>query len=175
MRHFFANVVIYTIVAVLLTGAALFAWMRSSQLVLTSEAIVVSRFEPADAHEFEWRELGRRSYVANCMNCHGGDGMGWDQYPPLAATFGMAAVPGGREHLIDLTLYGLTSDRWGAPMPSMGHMTDVEIAAVLNHVVSASARVANVAPPELLAPAHVAERRGRKLRPADVERERPFR
>jgi cytochrome c553 len=174
MRHFLGNVVIYTIVAILLGGAAAFAWMRSSQLALTTESVVVAGFEPSEAHQFEWRALGRRSYVANCINCHGGDGEGWDQYPPITSAYAIATTPEGRDYLVDLTVYGLTSERWGAPMPPMGHMSDVEIAAVINHIIATSARVARASPPELLTPAEIAARRGQRLSAADVERRRPL-
>jgi mono/diheme cytochrome c family protein len=175
MRHLLGNIVIYVLVSILLVGAAAFGWMRSSQIALTTEEVVVAGFQPAEAHEFEWRAVGRQSYVANCMACHGRDGRGRDQYPPLDQTFGIAASPGGPEHLIDLTLHGLASERWRAPMPPMGHMPDVEIAAVLNHVIATSARLAGTPPPSLLVPADVAARRGQRLSPRDVERQRPVR
>jgi mono/diheme cytochrome c family protein len=175
MRHLLGNIAIYVLVAILLLGAAAFGWMRSSQLAITTEAVVVSGFEPAEAHEFDWRAVGRQSYVANCIACHGRDGRGRDQYPPLENSFRIAAAPGGLEHLVDLTLHGLASDRWRNPMPPMGHMPDVEIAAVLNHVIATSARLAGTPPPRLLVPADVAARRGQRLSPHDVERQRPFR
>ena len=175
MRHLLANIVTYTIAALLLAGAALFAWLRSAQVVIADEATVLARFEPVpEAHDFEWRELGGRSYVANCLNCHGRDGQGWDQYPGLDHTARMFNAPGGRDYLIDVHLFGLTSDRWRAPMPPMGHMRDVELAAVLNHVLTHFGNDAMRSPDlPLYAPADVQSRRGGYRSPAAVNRDRP--
>ncbi len=173
MRHILANVITYAIAALLFVGAGLFAWMRSSQLTITNERALLARFEPAPAHEFLWRELGESSYERNCANCHGPDGAGWDQYPPVTLRPGALTVPGGREYLIDVQLYGLESGRWGAPMPPMRHLKDVEIAATLNYIVS---RFSAESPDSTLlyAPTDIAERRTSRSTPADVNRRRPF-
>jgi mono/diheme cytochrome c family protein len=166
MRHLVANIITYSIAALLFIGAAAFAWMRSTQLILSDEYAVLARYEPADTATFAWQRPGESGYVRNCSNCHGVAGQGWDQYPPIAA--GAAALePGdGRSHLIDVMLYGLTSPRFGAPMPPMGHMQDVEIAAVLNYI---GAEFLDASFEPEVRPAEVAARRGRGLRPADVE------
>jgi mono/diheme cytochrome c family protein len=146
MRHLLANIITYTIAALLFIGAAAFAWMRSEQLTLTTEPVVLARYVPAAADTggldaaaaaFRWQELGARGYQRNCRACHGADGQGWDQYPPVAQAVASLADAGGREHLIDVMLHGLDTDRWGAPMPRMRHMQDVEIAAVLNYIAVA--------------------------------------
>lgn len=174
MRHFLANVATYTIAVLLLAGAGAFAWMRSAQLLLTDEAAVLERYEPSPAGEFAWAELGRSSYVRNCANCHGRDGQGWDQYPGVGHTGRLFAAPGGREYLIDVHLYGLTSRRWRAPMPPMGHLHDAEMAAVINHVLTNYGNgEALPAGTPLLLPADVAARRGQALSPAQVDRRRP--
>lgn len=175
MRHFLANVATYTIAALLLVGAALFGWLRSAQLALSDEPTLLARYEPAPAHEFRWAELGRSSYVRNCRNCHGAAGEGWDQYPGVGHTAALVAAPGGREYVIDLHLYGLTSGRWRAPMPPMGHLADVELAAVLNHLLThfgSERRLPADAP--LYLPADVAARRGLELSPAQVNARRPL-
>lgn len=167
MRHFLANIVTYTIAVLLFVGAAAFAWMRASQLTLTSEQALLARYLPAETDAFAWQVPGEMGYARNCRNCHGATGQGWDQYPPIAAT---AATAGGdrdtREHLIDVVLYGLTSPRWGVPMPPMAHMHDVEIAAVLNYI---SAAFLGRAFEPVVQPDEVAARRGRNLKPRDVE------
>lgn len=170
MRHFLANIITYTIAGLLFVGAAGFAWMRSAQLALTTEATVLAQFEPMPVAEFRWYELGEQSYARNCSNCHRSDGQGWDQYPPLPPAAALFAVPGGRDYLIDLHLYGLTSDRWGAPMPPMRHIRDVELAAVLNYVLTTFGVVDEA---ELYVPADIAARRGQPLSPRDVNRRRP--
>jgi hypothetical protein len=75
-------------------------------------------------------------------------------------------------YLIDLHLYGLTSSRWGAPMPPMAHMLDVELAAVINHVVHELRDGASEGLP-VLRPEHVRQRRDRDLSPRDVNARRP--
>lgn len=171
MRHFLANVVAYVIAVSLFIGAALFARMRHSQYTLTYQDTVLAQFEAAPANEFRWNELGPASYVRNCRNCHGADGRGWDQYPPLQPAAAFSADAAGRDYLIDVHLYGLASPRWGAPMPPMGHMHDVEIAAVINYMLTTFGDVTDEA--RLLVPSDVAARRGERLRPAEVNERRP--
>lgn len=170
MRHFLANIITYTIAVLLFVGAAAFAWMRSAQLMLTTEERVLAQHEPAASATFEWHALGSDSYIRNCSNCHRPDGSGWDQYPPVAAAGTLLAQPGGSEFLVDLHLYGLTSDRWGAPMPPMSHLHDVELAAIINYIAT---EFGSATEQVLLVPADIAARRDQRLRPADVDRARP--
>jgi mono/diheme cytochrome c family protein len=174
MRHFLANLATYLIAGFLFLGAGVFAWLRSAQVVFTTEATTTGRWEPAAGQPFEWEALGASSYVRNCANCHGSTGAGWDQYPGLERTAALLLAPGGREHLVDLHLYGLTSPRWRVPMPPMGHLHDVEMAAVMNYVLS---RFGNEqllpAGTPLFRPEDVAARRGLALSPREVERGRP--
>ncbi len=174
MRHFLANIATYTIAALLIVGAALFAWVRSAQLALSDEPTLLAAFEPAPAHEFRWTVLGAASYERNCMNCHGRNGRGWDQYPGLGHTVALFMAPGGREYIIDLHLYGLTSERWRAPMPRMGQIVDVELAAVLNHVLTNYGNQRLLpADATLYVPADIAARRDQRLSPWDVNARRP--
>lgn len=171
MRHFLANLATYAIAAFLVLGAGVFAWVRSAQVVFVREPAVLAAWEPEPGAPFAWEGLGESTYVRNCANCHGTGGGGWDQYPGLSATAVRYGAPGGSAHVIDLHLYGLDSPRWRAPMPPMGHLEDVEVAAVVNYVLT---RFGNAVPAEsLLRPEHVAARRGLGLRPRDVERSRP--
>jgi mono/diheme cytochrome c family protein len=174
MRHFLANLAPYAIAALIVLGAAIFASVRSSQMVLSDEATVLAQFAPGEAHEFEWRALGAGSYVRNCAACHSRDGGGWDQYPGVGHTARLVAAPRGREYVIDLHLYGLASPRWRVPMPPMGHMADVELAAVLNHVLTNFGNARELPPgAPLYLPADIAARRGLRLRPREVDRFRP--
>jgi mono/diheme cytochrome c family protein len=175
MRHLLANIATYTIASLLIVGAALFAWVRSARLTITDAETVLARFEPTPAHEFRWTDIGEGSYVRNCLNCHGTDGRGWDQYPGVRHTGEIFASPGGRAYLVDLHLYGLTSDRWRAPMPPMGHMHDVELAAVLNYVLSNFGNQHRFPPgSRLYVPAEVAARRDQRLSPREVDLQRPI-
>lgn len=173
MRHFLANIVTYAIALLLGLGAALFAWVRSNQFTLVDERFVLARFEPAPAHEFEWAELGRRGYLRNCATCHRPDGSGWDQYPPLGHVGAFVHVPEGREYLIDVHLHGLASERHGAPMPPMRHMTNVELAAVMNHVLTSFGNERVVSATHLVIPPDVAARRVPRLTPREVNERRP--
>lgn len=172
MRHFLANLATYLIVAFLAAAAVLFGWMRSAQIVVADEPTVLARFTPGP-ESFEWEELGEESYERNCANCHGAEGRGWDQYPGVDHTGLLFKSTGGREYLVDLHLYGLTSDRWGAPMPPMGHMHDIEVAAVINYVLTRFAQKVDIAESELFTPQDIAERRLRDLSPRQVNAYRP--
>lgn len=171
MRHALARIVTFGIAGALILGAAIFAWLRSTQLTLTDEATVIERFEPTDIAGFRWAELGQMSYARNCTNCHLADGSGWDQYPAIDVAAVLAVLPGGREYLIDLHLYGVTSRRWGAPMPRMHHLQDAEIAAVLNHVLTAFGMIEDEG--VLFGPEEIAARRGLRLSPGEVHERRP--
>jgi mono/diheme cytochrome c family protein len=175
MRHLLANLATYAIAAFLFAGAGMFAWLRSGQVVLARETDLIARWEPAPGEPFDWEALGAGTYVRNCANCHGRAGRGWDQYPGLDRTARLFLLPGGLEHVIDLHLYGLSSRRSRAPMPAMGHLEDVETAAVINHVLSHFGNE-GVVPPgmPLLRPEEVAARRGQRLGPGGVERRRPL-
>ncbi len=172
MRHFLANIAIYLIAIFLLSAAALFGWTRSGQLVVTSEEAVLAQFAPAPAYLFEWTQLGKNAYQRNCQNCHGANGQGWDEYPGLGNTVQLFLAPNGRDLLVDIHLYGLTSQRWGAPMPPMGHMHDVQLAAVINYVLTSFGQSALDDRAELYVPQEIGARRGRELSPRDVEERR---
>lgn len=175
MRHLIANFAVYVLLALLVGGSAVFAWIRSSQFVLTREQTQMQRYGDAEAREFDWQRLGPQGYIRNCLNCHDRDGSGWDQYPGLAHTGALFRAPGGREYLIDVHLYGLSSGRWRAPMPPMGHMTDIELAAVMNYMLTefATDPVIDPSAPGLYTPEEVQSRRNQRLRPGGVNQSRP--
>ncbi|KIH78146.1 Cytochrome c [Geoalkalibacter ferrihydriticus] len=173
MRHLLTLIATYIIVLFLVAAAALFAWARSAQLVVTDEATVLARFEPVSEQEFVWSQLGKKAYLRNCANCHGAEGTGWDQYPALGHTAALFQPPNGREYIVDLHLYGLTGERWGAPMPPMGHIHDIEMAAVINHVLTHFGNEALLdEDAELYAPADIGPRRGQELSPAQINARR---
>lgn len=174
MRHYLANLATLTIAAFLIVGAALFAWMRSAQIVISDEETLLARYEAIGAPETRWVELGEHSYASNCSNCHGRDGRGWDQYPGVGHSARLFAAPGGRAYLIDVHLYGLTSERWRAPMPPMRHIRDVELTAVLNYVLTHFGNREQLeADVELYTPLDIARRRGQGATPRDINARRP--
>jgi mono/diheme cytochrome c family protein len=170
MRHLMANIFTYAIAALLFIGAALFARMRSSQYLLTNETAVLAQYAPRPAG-FAWRELGPQAYARNCMNCHGADGDGWDQYPGMGAAGALFRAEGGRDYLIDVHLHGLDSPRWRAPMPPMRHMHDVELAAVINYVLAEYGGIDF--DDGLVEPDDVTARRDARPSPSQVEAGRP--
>ena len=179
MRHLYANAVTWALAVGLALFVALWAWARSAQLVIASETDV----EPAwargapDADGVDGLDMaafGEAVYVANCRNCHAADGAGRGMYPPVRNLAAHLDAEGGRGYLIDLTLHGLYTGEYGAPMPPMPELSDAEIAAATNHVLVAfAADVAAPAPERLYAPAEVRARRGRELDEREVARMRP--
>jgi mono/diheme cytochrome c family protein len=172
MRHFLANIAIYLIAIFLLGAAAIFGWGRSAQLIVTSEEAVLAQFSPTRAYVFEWAQLGEYAYLRNCQNCHGADGQGWDEYPGLDSTVQLFLAPEGRDLLADIHLYGLTSERWGAPMPPMGHLHDVQLAAVINYMLTSFGQRALLDDTDLFTPQEIGARRGQELAPREVEERR---
>jgi mono/diheme cytochrome c family protein len=163
MRHVLANLFTYVLAGLLVIGAIAFAWLRSQQILISDEATV-----PAVAR----RELGAHSYAGNCQPCHGAEGRGWDQYPGLAGFDQVVTRPDGRTYAIALHLWGSNSDHFRAPMPPMGHMQDVELAAVIEHVLT---HFGNRLPADFpaITTDEIARHRGQRMRARDVARLRP--
>jgi mono/diheme cytochrome c family protein len=170
MRHLMANIFTYAIAISLFVGAALFGRMRASQYVLTKESVMLAQ-HGAGMQRFESPEFGEDVYRRNCAACHGEEGRGWDQYPGLGHAGHLLLVDGGHNYLIDVHLHGLASPRWRAPMPPMRHMHDVELAAVINYIVTEFGIVDSAVP--LFAPGDIAARRAARLSPAAVNNTRP--
>lgn len=120
---------------------------------------------------------GGAIYTANCMACHQATGLGIPGvFPPLAGHAPeLYRIPGGREYLIKSILYGLlgpiTVDgrTYNAPMPAFPRLSDADIAAVLNYILTAwgneALLPADFAP---LTPQEVTALRGLGLTPSDV-------
>ncbi|GAB5537276.1 MAG: hypothetical protein Rubg2KO_35250 [Rubricoccaceae bacterium] len=176
MRHVLANLATYALAVGLAVGAALFAWGRSAQLVIATEADVelAETVPPESERAFAWRGFGEDVYLANCQNCHTVDGSGRGMYPPVQNQAAHLGAEGGRGYLVDLVLYGLYTGAYGAPMPPMPELSDAEIAAVTNYVLTRFSE-AGEAPDTswMILPADVAARRGRGLSEWDVADTRP--
>ena len=176
MRHLLANIVTYALVTGLVLLSVLFAWMRSEQFVLTKRI----HLEPhqtipiTDATPFDWLGFGEEVYRANCQNCHTVDGSGRGMYPPIQNMSAHLGAAGGRDYLLDLTLYGLYTGAYGAPMPPMPELSDAQIAAVTNYMLTQFAAEDRMpATDELYLPAAVTKRRGQDLSERAVARRRP--
>lgn len=93
-------------------------------------------------------------YVARCAMCHQSNAQGLaGQFPRLAGRTGdIAATPAGRAYLARVVLHGMYGKIVvdGAAltglMPGMAAMTDADIAAALNHVVTVKKPARPVAP-----------------------------
>lgn len=124
-------------------------------------------------------DLGARTYEAACAPCHQPDGRGLPgAFPPLVG-HAPALAAARREHLVRLVLFGQQGpiqaggQRFDAAMPGAGHLTDEELAGVLNYVTRAwgnDARLPAGAAP--FAPEEVARARARPLTPREVHHQR---
>ena len=176
MRHVLANLFTYALIAGLVIGAVLFAWARSAQLVIATETEV----EPAAVasellHDtaFDWYDFGAYTYRANCQNCHTADGSGRGMYPPVQRMTAHLGAEGGRAYLVDLVLYGLYTGEYGAPMPPMPELSDAEIAAVNNFLLTRFSPTEPASEEQLYRPRDVAARRGQSLNEWAMARRRP--
>lgn len=88
---------------------------------------------------------GKAVYDANCAACHQPDGAGaLGLAPPLAGTIGQrVAVPAGRQYVAGIVISGLAGKLesrgvvYEGIMPSWPQLSDAELAAALNYVLSA--------------------------------------
>ena len=114
---------------------------------------------------------GDAVYAANCASCHGPAAAGIaGAFPPLAGHVAeIAALPGGRAYLIDSLLYGLMGRivvagvPYNGIMPGWTHLSDADLAAVLDHIVGLDGP-----PADPFTADEVAAERGKGLSAADV-------
>lgn len=114
---------------------------------------------------------GRAIYAQNCATCHGTEGQGQPGlYPPLAhnpdlardnGAFPVTVVLHGIEGAIDVA-----GNHYDSAMPAFGHLSDEQIAAVVNYVRSAWGNVAQS--PAGITTDVVARRRAKGMTPAEV-------
>ncbi len=118
---------------------------------------------------------GAAIYTAQCAACHQAGGAGIPSaFPPLAGHVGdlYAADPA---YLVDVLLYGLQGQitvagvSYNGLMPAFGQLGDPEIAAVLNHVLTAWGDADELGDAFVpFTPDDVAEQRGLGLTASDV-------
>lgn len=84
---------------------------------------------------------GAAVYAASCAGCHGAEGAGVPgAFPPLAG-HAAALAAADRDHLPRVVLYGLQGEirvegqRYAGVMPAWAHLSDAEIAALLDHLL----------------------------------------
>ncbi|NJB87379.1 cytochrome c5 [Lewinella marina] len=176
MRHILAHIFTYALAIGLVVGAVIFAWARSEQLVIAREADVEPRVldRDTDLASPDWLAFGERTYRVSCQNCHTVDGSGRGMYPPIQRMAAHLRAGGGRDYLINVTLYGLYTATYGAPMPPMPELSDAEVAAVTNYILLQFAGEAQEPDTtRLIRPADVSAQRGLHLSEWDVADSRP--
>jgi len=114
---------------------------------------------------------GRAVFERNCASCHGPDGRGRPgYYPPLAGNPDLArdvAFP------VLVLLHGLAGpirigeSSYDSAMPAFDHLSDAEIAAVVNHIRTSWGNAKEASPGRSTAQA-VAARRTHPMSPAEV-------
>jgi mono/diheme cytochrome c family protein len=95
--------------------------------------------------EFKWQELGARVFEQSCSVCHQPTGLGVPgAFPPLVGHVAESfAQPAGRAYLVRVVLYGLAGEitvkgnTFASAMPPWAQLKDDEIAAALDHVLTA--------------------------------------
>jgi mono/diheme cytochrome c family protein len=97
----------------------------------------------APAGDFQWQALGARTYDTNCSGCHQRSGRGIaGGFPPLARHAPQLLAQKGSAYMARVILFGLTGaiEVEGTPysgvMPSWSSLSDAEIAAVIDHVLT---------------------------------------
>ena len=126
---------------------------------------------------FQWQELGARVFGANCSVCHQENGQGIaGTFPPLAGHVAeLFAQQSGRDYLVRLVLFGLEGtisakgSSYSSAMPPWPQLTDSEIAAALDYVLSAWGNE-KLLPRDftLILPSDVAAARGQQMSAVDV-------
>ncbi len=113
----------------------------TEQSAVTSDGPGVHEAETAAGQIAETLANGEAVYNANCAACHQPTGQGLPgAFPPLA---GSDYLMGDRKQVLTAALFGLSGpitvngQQYDGVMPSMGYLTDDELAATLSYVFSA--------------------------------------
>ena len=119
---------------------------------------------------------GAAVYAANCASCHQGDGQGIPgAFPPVAGHAADLVANEGRDYLPLVLLYGLQGPievqgrTYDGVMPAWPQLSDDELAAVANHIVTMEEAPEAFEP---YAPAEFEEARGQDLSAAGVHARR---
>src|SRR6516225_9620882 len=98
----------------------------------------------APAGNFQWQALGERTFDNNCSGCHQRSGAGIPGgFPPLAGHAPEIFAQKGGAYMVRVLLFGLggaidvNGTKYNGNMPSWDQLKDEEIAAVLDHVLTA--------------------------------------
>ena len=116
------------VVAVLIGGGAVIAWRFLSG---PADSAIVSVRVPALSAT---ARAGRKAFDANCAECHGPNGAGADQGPPLVHT---TYNPGhhGDQAFFLAAKRGVRAHHWNfGDMPPLPQVTDDQINAIVRYV-----------------------------------------
>ena len=98
----------------------------------------------ASAGNFQWQALGERTFDNNCSGCHQRSGAGIPGgFPPLASHAPEIFAQKGGAYMVRVLLFGLggaidvNGTKYNGNMPSWDQLKDEEIAAVLDHLLTA--------------------------------------
>ena len=124
-----------------LIGLSIGACSQKSDEPASSSAMddtAVHTAEVAAASTDELMAKGKAAYLANCAACHQPTGKGLPgAFPPLA---GSDYLKGDRKQVMAAALFGLSGPitvngvDYNGVMPSLGHLTDADLAAALTYV-----------------------------------------
>lgn len=149
MRYTRVSTASYVIASVLLLVAVGVAWTRSRVVQAapaTADSVSMAAVPPPGTVAAEHSGLAADSaiYIRDCRSCHGAGEASGRRIPPLRGhTVTLFASEGGRDYLIDLVFDGRvrTLDKDGVAYrqshPPFGDLTNAEIAAVLNYLLTA--------------------------------------
>lgn len=124
---------------------------------------------------------GSDLFNANCASCHQANGQGIPgAFPPLAGHVGdLYAAEGGKQHLINVLLFGIqgpitvNGQEYNGLMPSQAHLSDEDIAAVLDHILTAWGDADELEAYTPVTSEEVAASRDAALSPQEVHQQRP--
>jgi mono/diheme cytochrome c family protein len=166
-------------------GAKELAGRLAASMVLGVVAAVVLSAAPTQRaasqtppqSEFKWQELGARVFATSCGLCHQENGQGVaGAFPPLAGHVAeMFAQKNGRDYLVRVVLFGLegtitvNGNTYASAMPPWPQLSDSEIAAALDHVLSSWGND-KLLPRDFtpILPSDVAAARGQRMTAVDV-------
>ena len=121
------------------------------------------------------RQLGETTY-ANCTSCHQANGQGIQgAFPPLAGHLpDVYNTDGGRDYIINVLLYGLQGEiqingsSYNGVMNAWSQLSNEEIAAVINHELTAWGNEADLQNFQPVQPSDVEAQRGQGSSATDV-------
>lgn len=135
--------------------------------------------KPAGDSEIVAQVDGASVYAGACAACHGPEGQGTsDAFPPLAG-HAIALATADRSYPPLVVIYGLSGKidvagkRFDGVMPPWGHLSNEEIAAVLNLVTGWKADGGSTPAPEGYTVSGIEQSRGLGLTGSQVRERRP--